>query len=237
LYRVCLFERSFFIWSFVRCLTVTVGVNANRQETIPALPERAKKKLLTQLKKFANIYDPTSPIAYTADMAFPANEHLAPITEFATLGGMTDTRRTGHDEIFGIGPAPGAPVMDNKLERSFDVEEIRRAFLRFWVALLGRYRNFMIPDEETKSTLSPISPLSPSPPPMGKGISAISLVGAAAVAAAAATAAHNPKKTFGNPPIFLNNVSFIRDSDEDERPLVKGILDTQVPRRHVELID
>ncbi len=76
------------------------------------------------------MFDPSDPELLNADVAFPANEHSQPIPLFAGDHGILQRPLEG---------AAGSP--------GWSPPDLRRAFLRFFVALLQNYRRGLIAAE------------------------------------------------------------------------------------------
>eukprot|EP00658_Telonema_sp_P-2_P016019 TRINITY_DN16203_c0_g1_i2.p1 TRINITY_DN16203_c0_g1~~TRINITY_DN16203_c0_g1_i2.p1 ORF type:complete len:930 (-),score=172.04 TRINITY_DN16203_c0_g1_i2:128-2917(-) len=105
--------------------TVSVHPDVNEPVHLPALPRKEALKLQTGLMEHADVFDPSDPDLLNADVAFSENEHLQPITMFASDYGILQqpNQHDGGEDATGWSP-----------------RGIRATFLRFFVALLQNYR-------------------------------------------------------------------------------------------------
>ncbi|OQR91311.1 hypothetical protein THRCLA_09040 [Thraustotheca clavata] len=171
--------------------------NENEQEVVlPKMPERESTKLRAKLLECANIFDPYSVEISKADLAYPCEEYLEPITDFASSGmtvpipgslpknrksslGSAERKLNSLSQYGNLNfpslkllghPSSASQMAENRSaseyeqssnDSSFSVnafsqEDIRLAFLRFFVSLLKKYATYLNCATSTQTPTQPI---------------------------------------------------------------------------------
>uniref|UniRef100_H3HCE2 Arf-GAP domain-containing protein n=1 Tax=Phytophthora ramorum TaxID=164328 RepID=H3HCE2_PHYRM len=128
--------------------------------SVPKIPDREGSKLRAKLVEVASIFDPYAAGISRVDLAFPNEEHLEPIGNFASDHGQTIPLLTSYSESsmsdslsphYSIGKIKRGRrggLTDSRYNETdnFSTEGARKAFLRFFVTLLKKYASYLMFD-------------------------------------------------------------------------------------------
>ncbi|KAG6609812.1 uncharacterized protein IUM83_00373 [Phytophthora cinnamomi] len=112
--------------------------------SIPKIPDREGSKLRAKLAEVASIFDPYAAGISRVDLAFPNEEHLEPIGNFASDHGQTIPLSTSYSES-SMSDSINSHYSIAKIRHNFSTEGTRKAFLRFFVTLFKKYASYLNP--------------------------------------------------------------------------------------------